>query len=117
MLPRLLCLAACVAALGFTLLMASDFYWSASPQVAGGEHILFGRVLPEPLGRLLWAGIKPALLLLVGGVAWSAYLVVKAWRAEPEAGLCPRCGYDLRASPERCPECGATANRHATPGL
>ena len=50
------------------------------------------------------------LVAVAGATAPSLQAVVFArTRRRRARGLCPACGYDLRASPGRCPECGAAA--------
>jgi hypothetical protein len=48
-------------------------------------------------------------LLAIGATAGPvvAWLLVRRRRRPFGPGLCGSCGYDLRASPGRCPECGS----------
>jgi 4-amino-4-deoxy-L-arabinose transferase-like glycosyltransferase len=51
----------------------------------------------------------PALVL-------AAFAISSRVRA-PRQGRCAICGYDLRASPDRCPECGTAVRRLSNPAL
>ena len=55
------------------------------------------------VGIPLWS------VVLLTPVLPSVRLTRHVWHRRRSQGYCPRCGYDLRATPDRCPECGTGA--------
>jgi hypothetical protein len=73
------------------------------------EGSVRGIIVPYWLPVIL-LGVLPARLLL-----HSIRASRSRRRSLRGAGICRRCGYDLRATPDRCPECGALAPGMHTP--
>jgi hypothetical protein len=54
----------------------------------------------------LWAAVPAFFSVVLGSLLASAILPNRFSVDPSEYTNCPRCGYDLRESPGRCPDCG-----------
>ena len=75
----------------------ADFHWA---------NFNFSRTSPVPGVSIQDLRIPDWSILLITGVLPAAWLISRWSVRRRSLGLCARCGYDLRATPDRCPECG-----------
>jgi hypothetical protein len=91
---------------GFSFNEEDEYYlglWSRKP-----------RGIRSPDYHRWWIGLPLWLLSTIAMVLPACWLLAQHRRRGKVAeSLCAYCGYDLRASPERCPECGAETNKPA----
>jgi hypothetical protein len=89
------------------------FYWRTSPPsmaVRGEKLPLCVQFGGEDEGAIEWGLQVPYLflMLLLGIAPVRSYISRKRKIVQSGHGYCPSCGHDLRATPDRCPECGKT---------
>ena len=88
-------------------------YFSCAFFLACGMVVLWQVMQGRPVPRYILV-LAPAMAALGIWNAWQAraYATRRRWVTE---GRCPACGYDLRESTTRCPECGRPVDDGAFP--
>jgi hypothetical protein len=81
----------------YTRRQFAGFLWFAQPVKAPGFPTFSTHALVIPYWFLTLLMLSPF------SIAWRRHRRTKRLLRE---NICPDCGYDLRASPDRCPECG-----------
>ena len=102
---------------------ARGWTFSTRPLVRSGSQVRPGRwpdgtngtigfvYETDKTGRSPYTALAVPWWAIAALPATSAALAIASWtrsRRRRKLGRCPSCGYDLRATPDRCPECGAS---------
>jgi hypothetical protein len=106
------------------------FNWVPPPSYHGWHLSEIGRDSTAPYWNSYWSSFnvgygdrwQTSFGVRAGLRFWEISLILSAlpclwWIAKARErrirrrGLCPVCGYDLRATPDRCPECGTVQKK------
>jgi hypothetical protein len=105
---------------GSSSVLVSPHFWKLDRRynLLGFEFWLV-RSKQDDLGWYLWIPYWPVIVIsgIFLGIRARDFLRDARYRHRIAMNLCPKCGYDLRESPDRCPECGLcraeNVERHA----
>ncbi len=87
-------------------LISPGWFLGFGYQTQIGHPVIADDLRPPPV-ELLRAWTIPGWALVAATGALPAYwLTIVRRRRAAQTGRCTHCGYDLRATPDRCPECG-----------
>jgi hypothetical protein len=78
--------------------------WASIPLGLGGGRILLAN--HSAIGWSIGATLPWYAFALFFAISPALWTVLRLQAHSSTTGFCPNCDYDLRATPDRCPECG-----------